>query len=372
MKSLATLSAHSKGIPEELKLLHTLEEIIRMLYDFSKYNLIEHSMTAYLLGEEKDILVKLPKTPNTIREGLATLFVARNEKLLKAIEILERRYKQRLKTTFPYPVIALDILLDKGLTDIARRLYRLLLDINIIEFNAPIEDEYIVWAILKRATRELKEKLSVGPFIRELDTPIRIMVDIAIMKSRDKLDYKEFKSVIKWINEQLSEEKYNEFYDDVEMLEIRVPPRLLFSPIQLYLVWKFLKNVLRFELVPPSRVLGENERQLLIKALERKKLLITLKIKVLNFIYDFQITIITILIMISLILLIKSLFFLFLPPFVSVIFEVGAKRYIEEKIRKIKNKIPWCSRIKEKIDTLQRELDQINQAIEKHTSSAYP
>lgn len=363
-----------ENMKETIHLAQKLEEILENLYDSTRYyNIVDHALVAYLLRREKEVLRELPDNPRNLREALATLLVTDNAKhALKAVEILEKRYKKRLKNTFPYSVIALDILLDKGFFEPAKRLYIILDKTHITNITAPSEDAYILFAIFERTARSLGI-LFVNEELREKpDQAFRTMVDFVIRGKRKVLNYTEYRSILGWINAQLKEKYYTETYDDIETFNAEIPPPLFFSPARLYVVWKFLLRTLKFKVVPPSYVLDDSTRQILIDTLKKKRQYERYKLKFLNFVENFLLTIAVVVISITVDITTQAMIKIAVPlPFIATIIVgaiVGAiEKYTERKLRKFKLYVPGFSIIENKRKKVELRLNKIEKWLEKYT-----
>lgn len=235
---------------EEARLARKLREVLESLYDSTRhYNIVDHALAAYLLRREGEVLGELPDSPRNLREALATLLVANDAKrALKAVEVLERRYRKRLKSTFPYSVIALDILLDRGLYEPAGRLYAALRGAGVASISAPAEDAYVAFAVLERAARSLGTAPPARGRVGERpEAAFRALVDFALRGDREALGRAEYRSVLGWISTRLEERRYVETCDGIEVFSAEIPPPLFFSPARLYAVWKFLTRALGLE-----------------------------------------------------------------------------------------------------------------------------
>jgi len=365
-----------KNIKEEVRLAQKLKRVLESLYDSTKYyNIIDHALAAYLLGREKEVLEELPDNPRNLREALATLFVASDsERALRAVEILEKRYKKRLISTLLYLVIALDILLDKKLFAVSKRLYDLLREVNIVSTILPGEDAYIAFAVFERAAQSLEVPLLSVRIEEEPETALRILVDFAIRRSRKELDFAEYQSVLSWISAQLKEELYSESFDDIESFSAEIPPLLFFSPARLYVVWKFLWKARKLEVALPSYVLDEKNRERLIEFLRKKKRNESLKLKALSLLEDFYLTVILTATTTLASLVVQSVFKLAIPllnviPIIAIITIILvniAKKYAEKIMKKVKNKIPGFSSIKNKRKEIELRLRDIENSLERY------
>jgi len=381
MLKLKPFNEKKDEVREEVILAEKLKSMLENLYESTRYyNIVDHALTSYLLLIEKEVHDALPDNPKSFREALATLFVTNSsQRALRSIEILEKRYKSRLTNSLPYSVIALDILLDKDLLEAARRLYNLLCEVKIENVTMPSEDAYISSAIIERAARSLEMSPSSVRIVEMYNVALKILVDFVMKENQKKMDYLEYQPILRWIRTQLTEERYSESYNDIESFSAEIPPPLFFSPLRLYVVWKFLWKALELKVAPSNYVLDEKDRKFLIESLRKKEHKATLKLKFWNFLEGFYLTIISgtvssfayyvLQVVFRQVIPVLFLVPIIIPSAITLFIEVVEKvfkTYAEENVRKLKVAIPGFSSIENKRRKAELELRIVKNSLKRY------
>ncbi|MEM2514542.1 MAG: hypothetical protein QXR45_08740 [Candidatus Bathyarchaeia archaeon] len=277
-------------------LIEKFEKLLEDLYEASKSgNIVDHALVAHLLGREKEVLRRLVNQKDSFSSALATLLVSEEQDfILRIIKVLEEKFQNRLVYGFPYTIIALDRFLDKGFLKASRSIFELLSN-NLDKSLVPKDEMYIVVTIFERAANSLQINF---PSLREtvemrLKDALMVLTDFALKEKLEKLSYQDYQAIINWIKIQLSESYYSEDQDDIEIFNIKVPPPLFFSPLRLYLVWKFFNKVSRdYKLVPYKYTLDDESRRFFIELLKKEKTKKAIEVAILKGIEDFFLTLI--------------------------------------------------------------------------------